>query len=1489
MRGFCWLGITFLLGASASGPVRAGGLDRAEAIGPFLNGGLPGLPPTPASGDWEPVQAFPNMVFVDPVQMIPVPGGSQLMVAEKWGALMVFPDRPETAARSVVLDLSGRVQVEGDSGLLGVAFHPDFGKPGAPDRESIYVYYRYTPDPSEIDRAYCRLSRFSWAGGSASIDPASEFVLINQYDRHNWHNGGGLLFGNDGFLYLSIGDEGGTNDAFDSAQRRDRGLFSGILRIDVDRNPSRSHSIRRQPVDAEPPPPGWPSSFTQGYFIPNDNPWPSPAGTELEEFWSIGARSPHRMTMDHATGRIWVGDVGQSAEEEISRVSRGDNLQWPFREGTRAGAKARPVALVGTERPPVFRYGRAEGGCVIGGYVYRGGDHPELAGKYLFGDFNNGQVRTLDDSRGIPVVETIAELGDQQLTGFGIDSRNELYLLTIGQTNLNGGIVYKLRRNGDARPQPPATLSATGAFRDLATLAPRAGVMPYDLVQSLWSDGAQKRRWIAIPNDGTPDSDGERIVFSENGPWEFPVGTVLIKHFEYGGRRLETRFLVKGENGGFFGFTYRWRPDHSDADLLPAPALDETIAVGGGRTLAWHFPSRSECFECHTDSAGVVLGPKTRHLNRDLLYPATGRTANQLETLSELGFFRNPPEAESIPGFLTAANLDDTEASLERRARSYLDINCAHCHVPGGPTRTAFDLRLTTPPYRQNLIDIPPGNGLGFPDPRLVKPGVPQASVIPFRMGSLDECCSMPPIAKNAVDEKAVRVVTDWIASLDPNPVPGDPAGNGSPNDHAPPRLSLSLPGGPGVAGRFLVLVTASEPVSGLAAADFIVTNGQVLSLEGSGTNYTLAVQPRLPGSGTVALPSDRCIDGSGNANPPLASPLTFVASGPVTPLTNLLENGGFENSLGGWLRHNSAGAVPLPRSGASAAKLPGDSFIQQTVPVTPLGHYQLTGWSRSTGTTSSTTGLVAFWDAEGRWIRERSLSLPKAAAWDSFIARFTAPDGAVSATVTIVEAGGGDGLVDDLAFAPGGDGEPPAGALTENGDFERGLLFWETVNEVAVSGITHLGAGAARIGADSSITFRRSLLPGTRVVMTGARISEGTPAASAGLTFWNSSGEPLTDASIPLSPAEAYTDFHFFANAPEGTTQVTMWIRNGPDGAVTVDDLGLVYVREGPAPDPAGPDTGFEDGLPRSWHRAGNVTLTDEAPGGAKAVKLDGTSFLETSRSASPEETWAFGGIRRLSGGWAVREAGLHFRDRDGRLLAEATRILPPGLGDSAFLIEAKAPAASATVSAWIRQGGTGGLTLDDLTLRRLPESSPSPSLDGVEASAHVQVAGLLTRSLLAGRNPMRFSDDITNRVQPDLIIRGPRGNALGEAIFNAHGTAQTATIRATPRLRSFRFGIRWTNAATALQDAAVLAGSSGNRNITLSWFENDPVGSNRSAGIIAGTYVTPSVVPGDGRSLRVQLRRTKHDRGNRFMFRLRARSSTRLEALDEVRGGLR
>ncbi|MCB1207486.1 MAG: PQQ-dependent sugar dehydrogenase, partial [Verrucomicrobiae bacterium] len=800
--GLCVAGLT----AVAMGA----GLDRAEPIGPYLDGALPSLAPTAASGNWELVNAFPNLVVVDPVQMIPVPGARQLMIAEKWGALVVVADDPETDRRDVILDLSAQVQAEGDSGLLGVAFHPEFGQEGSPNRETLFVYYRYTPEKSELNRAYCRLSRFSWAGGLASIDPASEEVLINQYDRHNWHNGGSLFFGADGFLYFAIGDEGGSNDLFGVAQHRDGGLFSGVFRIDVDRDPTRSHPIRRQPVDAEAPPAGWPGSYTQGYFIPDDNPWPSPDGSALEEYWALGLRSPFRMTIDPPTGTIWLGDVGQSQEEELNRVERGANFQWPFREGTAEGAHPRPASFTGVETPPAFRYGRGEGGCVIGGYVYRGSEHPSLVGKYLFGDYNNGRIRSLTETQeGEILVEDLVELGDQQLTSFGVDARGELYLLTLGQTNLNGGIIHRLRRNGTARPQPPATLSATGAFRDLTTLAPREGVMAYDLIQPLWSDGADKRRWLAIPNDGNPDTEGEQIGFSANGPWDFPVGTVLIKHFEYAGRRLETRFLVRGEDGKFFGFTYQWRADHSDADLLPGPAVVEDLELGGGQSLRWHFPGRFECFECHNEASGLVLGPKTRHLNRDHFYPQTGRTANQLETLASLGFFRNAPSPFAADDFLKAANLSDETESLDRRARSYLDINCSHCHLPGGPVQIPFDMRLTTPPHFQNLIGVDPGNDLGLANAKVVKPGAPGESVLLYRMSSTDTCCAMPPIAKNAVDEAAVSVLTRWIASLDPAVSSSGRNDDPVPSDLAAPRIELSLPGGTPVDGAFDVTVSA--------------------------------------------------------------------------------------------------------------------------------------------------------------------------------------------------------------------------------------------------------------------------------------------------------------------------------------------------------------------------------------------------------------------------------------------------------------------------------------------------------------------------------------------------------------------------------------------------------------------------------------------------------------------------------------------------------
>src|SRR4030095_13702535 len=166
---------------------------------------------------------------------------------------------------------------------------------------------------------------------------------------------------------------------YDSAQRLNRGLFSGVLRIDVDQNPARSHPIRRQPRSGGT---GSPPSYSANYFIPNDNPFLDPAGTILEEFWAIGLRSPHRMTLDRLTQTIWLGDVGQDRFEEVSTIVRRGNGQWPYREGFQTGPRSRPVVLLGVEQPPVYDYPHESGNnCVIGGYVYRGTRFPDISGK----------------------------------------------------------------------------------------------------------------------------------------------------------------------------------------------------------------------------------------------------------------------------------------------------------------------------------------------------------------------------------------------------------------------------------------------------------------------------------------------------------------------------------------------------------------------------------------------------------------------------------------------------------------------------------------------------------------------------------------------------------------------------------------------------------------------------------------------------------------------------------------------------------------------------------------------------------------------------------------------------------------------------------------------------------------------------------------------------------------------------------------------------
>src|SRR5262249_10862011 len=154
----------------------------------------------------------------------------------------------------------------------------------------------------------------------------------------------------------------------------------------------------------------------------------------------------------------------------------------------------------------------------------------------------------------------------------------------------------------------PGRLSATGLFTALADLKPAAGLIGYEVNSPLWADGASKRRWIALPEIG-------RVRFAAQGEWKFPAGTVFVKHFELPGRpkarRLERRRLAAEARGRGYGVTYRWRPDGTDAELLPDGLTEK---LGNGKT--WPYPSRSDCLACHNPTAGFVLGVNTRQLNR---------------------------------------------------------------------------------------------------------------------------------------------------------------------------------------------------------------------------------------------------------------------------------------------------------------------------------------------------------------------------------------------------------------------------------------------------------------------------------------------------------------------------------------------------------------------------------------------------------------------------------------------------------------------------------------------------------------------------------------------------------------------------------------------------------------------------------------------------------------------------------------------------------
>jgi hypothetical protein len=226
--------------------------------------------------------------------------------------------------------------------------------------------------------------------------------------------------------------------------------------------------------------------------------------------------------------------------------------------------------------------------------------------------------------------------------------------------------------------------------------------------------------------------------------------------------------MVNGSDGSYFGYTYRWLDDGSDADLL-TEAQTKTSTLDDGSPFKWDFPSRAQCMQCHTTPAGHVLGLRTHQLNGDYEYP-TGTADNQLRTLNHLDLFTPSINEASLNSFARASDINDPHASVEEKVRSYLDSNCAQCHQPGG-VYANFDARFTTPLASQGLVNGGLIRDYGIDGQGIIRPRLVEKSLLHTRLNTLGDD-KMPPLAKNALDQEAVRVLGEWIHSLDPSAYP---------------------------------------------------------------------------------------------------------------------------------------------------------------------------------------------------------------------------------------------------------------------------------------------------------------------------------------------------------------------------------------------------------------------------------------------------------------------------------------------------------------------------------------------------------------------------------------------------------------------------------------------------------------------------------------------------------------------------------------------
>jgi quinoprotein glucose dehydrogenase len=361
----------------------------------------------------EVVELIPDLRIERPVVIThPGDGTDRIVVGSQYGEIYCVPNESESVEPQLVVDLSDRVQYQdqqNEEGLLGLAFHPR-----VKENSQVFIYYTTNKEPQTSVISRFRISSFE----PLEIDPASEEVIMKIQQPFWNHNGGTVLFGPDGYLYVGLGDGGAANDPYRNGQNLAT-LLGSILRIDVDR-----------------------TSGDLNYAIPSDNPFVGRTDAR-PEIWAYGLRNIWRMAFDPANGDLWAADVGQDLWEEVNLIRGGQNYGWNLREAAHAflgGSEARPDLI-----DPVIEYPHREGWgvSVTGGGVYRSPREPRLDGYYLYGDYVSGRLWALKvDPKSRQVLENRSIAWEQlPVFTFGQLSDGEIVMSTMS----GGGRLYRFK------------------------------------------------------------------------------------------------------------------------------------------------------------------------------------------------------------------------------------------------------------------------------------------------------------------------------------------------------------------------------------------------------------------------------------------------------------------------------------------------------------------------------------------------------------------------------------------------------------------------------------------------------------------------------------------------------------------------------------------------------------------------------------------------------------------------------------------------------------------------------------------------------------------------------------------------------------------------------------------------------------------------------------------------------------------------------------